>query len=175
MRSARRAYFVHLTTVVIFITAVSFVGAGILSTPTYVFLQRKSAELQQTSSVLSIELSTRARNSVKKQIRTLNKDTVFLSTLGTQSMASRATASVLDVPHKGVTLTDINYTAPKKDASATMMLSGKAANRTVLHDYQKALTTPVFIKNVNLPVSAYAKDTNIPFTITITFSKTPLP
>ena len=73
LRAARRVYFMHLTTVVILVIAIFFIADGVLGAPTYMFLQRKSTELQQTSSALSAALSTRAHNSVKARIKALNK------------------------------------------------------------------------------------------------------
>jgi hypothetical protein len=55
-------------------------------------------------------------------------------------------------------------------APGTLSVSGIAVTRGALRAYQLALQSAPFAVAANLPVSAYAKDTDIAFTITVTLT-----
>jgi len=62
----------------------------------------------------------------------------------------------------------LEFTA--EDGKKILSVSGTAANREALRTYQLALQGAPFTLTAALPVSAYAKDSDIAFTITITLS-----
>ena len=67
-------------------------------------------------------------------------------------------------------LSGFSYTPSSSSGSGTIALSGISATRDALRGYQLALQGAPFARSAALPVSAYAKDANIDFTITITLS-----
>ncbi len=54
-----------------------------------------------------------------------------------------------------------------------MTVSGMAATRDALRQYATALGGLPYVSKADLPISAYAKDSDITFTITLTGTLTP--
>lgn len=71
----------------------------------------------------------------------------------------------LAVPHAGVRIAGVSFTP---GVSAKMVLVGVASSREALRAYVAALGTLPYVSNVDLPITAYAKETNIEYTITLT-------
>jgi len=109
------------------------------------------------------------------ELATLKSDAAYLSKLATAPSASAALRAVLAVPHPGITIQSLTYTPPKSDspASATVVITGTADTREHLRAYDLVLSGLSFIANVDLPISDYAQQTNIPFTLTLTGTLTP--
>ena len=78
--------------------------------------------------------------------------------------------AVLAISHPGITLSGFDYVPGAGKNPGTLAISGTAATRDTLRNYQTALQSAPFAVTANLPVSAYAKDTGIPFSITVTLA-----
>jgi hypothetical protein len=78
---------------------------------------------------------------------------------------------VLGIPRPGITLSGFSYT-PAVSASAltSIVISGTSATRDALRSYQLALQNAPFARSVTLPVSAYASDKDLTFSITLTLA-----
>jgi hypothetical protein len=75
---------------------------------------------------------------------------------------------LLAVAHGGITLSAINYVRGVGADQSMLTVSGTATTRDALRVYQHALQDARFAQSAELPVSAYAKDSSIPFSIDIT-------
>ena len=82
--------------------------------------------------------------------------------------ATRLGVDVLSVPRPGVRLSMFSYTEAVGSAPSVLVVSGIATTRETLHAYELALRVASFAAKVELPVSSYAKETMIPFTLTVT-------
>jgi hypothetical protein len=88
--------------------------------------------------------------------------------------------SALAIAHPGITLSGFVYTAATtggtkqaktvRPTPATLAITGVAKTRDALRNYQLALEDAPFALRADLPVSAYAEETDAPFTITITLA-----
>ncbi len=67
-------------------------------------------------------------------------------------------------------LTNIVYTPSRGGVHGGIAVSGTAATRDALRQYQLALQNAAGVQSADVPVSAYAQDANIPFTVTVTLA-----
>src|SRR5262249_11864932 len=106
-------------------------------------------------------------------LASITSTATYLSRLATTSPATAALRGVLAVPRPGITLSGFTYQPRIHAADGTMNLTGTASTRETLRAYTDALGQLPYIADVNLPIGAYAKESNIPFTIVLTGSLTP--
>lgn len=168
--SLRQDYFFRLGTVVVIVLALLVVSAGALLIPTYVYLtgevQTKAAHLANIES----GLKSADEAALSARLDALSQDAVLLSALGSSSSATGVIRSFLVVARPGVSIANVSYQPGIGKIAGVLVVSGTAATRDSLRAYQLALQHAPFAANVDLPVSAFAKDTNIGFTITITLA-----
>lgn len=163
-----REYFFRLGVVAVSLCIVLVLAAAVLLVPTYVFLtgnaQAKEARLANIKSTLSSanEVALSAR------LKALSNDATALTLLSKKQTASTVMRAALAVSRPGITLSGFTYTSA--GGKNTLGLTGIASARDTLRNYQLALQSAPFARSADLPVSAYAKDTNIAFTITITLA-----
>ncbi|HQU08271.1 MAG: hypothetical protein B7X04_03740 [Parcubacteria group bacterium 21-54-25] len=172
-RAVRRAYFMRLAIVAVWGLAILIAVHTLLSAPAYLYLQAKEAQRQTALTELSQKLAAQQDQVTSQGLVALNSETAFLAGLSQKPSVSAAVRLVLGVPRQGVTLGSIAYTAPSGGKDASMIINGIASTRGALHAYQLALQQTPFVSSVNLPVSVFAKDTNINFTMTVTGSFAP--
>lgn len=169
-RTLTREYVLKLGVVILALITTLTGIAGLLLVPTYVFLTQeavtKQVHLANIESILSsaneIELST--------HLATLARDASVLTALKSAPSISTIMRVALAVSHPGITLSGFSYTPAKGTVPGSLDISGTAVSRDALRTYQVALQSAPFASAANLPVSAYAKDTNITFTISVTLA-----
>lgn len=173
-RRFRREYFLRVATVALFMLTIVVVIHGIFLLPSYLEAMSQvkiaTAELASATAAASTNTSNAAA-----QLATLKADTAYLARFGTVPSAAGAVRVVLSIPHPGITIQSITYQPPSgtNAASAKVVLSGTAATRDGLRSYDLALTGAPFISNVDLPISAYAHESDIDFSVTLTGTFTP--
>lgn len=169
-RQLVREYRFRLGIVALLFFVMLILAATVLLVPTYIFLgaveHTKETRLADMKSILSAsdEVTLSAR------LTTLSRDAATLIALSNKPSVSVALRSVLAVSRPGIVLSGLSYMPVAGKARNTLALSGMAATRGALRNYQLALEGTSFVSAADLPVSAYAKDTNIAFTITITLA-----
>ncbi|MEK7101716.1 MAG: hypothetical protein AAB882_01010 [Patescibacteria group bacterium] len=165
-----RGYFLRLGVVVLAMITILVCIAGLLLLPTYVFLtQSVAAKQAHLASVESI-LSSSNEIELSMHLTALSRDVTVLAALGDVPSASTILRSALAAPRPGITLSGFSYTPAHKSTPGTLEISGSAATRSALRTYQLALQNDPFAAAANLPVSAYAKDTDISFTVSVTLA-----
>jgi hypothetical protein len=172
MRSNRRAYFLRFGAVSFITLAILVVVHGILLFPSYVYLggqvTSKQIELKTLSSAAPV-----SQSQAVKQLAALRTDAQYLSSVGNAPTVSSAIRLLLSLPHLGIQLSGFSYTPdPTAGAARHMIIHGTAITREALRSYDQTLQAAPWIKNADLPISAYAKETNIDFTIDLTGSFT---
>lgn len=166
LRSLRQVYFFRLATVAVLVLSFVAVVHGVLLLPSYLFVQAQVAERQERLDTLTRTLAGAAEKEVSARVAAIGADSAYLAKRAAAAKASTATQAVLAVPREGVRLTGVSF-APEDDG-AQMLLSGVAASREALRRFEQALSDESYIAGVELPISAYAKESNIDFTITLT-------
>jgi Tfp pilus assembly protein PilN len=168
IRAFRREYFMRLAVVAIYALIGVVVGSGALLVPSYLYVNQEVQARQARSTVLDTELAASNGQQTNQRLATFADTASYLSRLATTTTATAALQGVLAVSRQGVTLMAFTFTPPAQGAPGKMTLSGTATTREMLQAYTVALGRLPFVSNVDLPISAYAKDANIPFLITLT-------
>jgi len=169
-RALVREYRLRLGIVVaIVVTVLTFV-AGLLLVPTYVFLTRSATAKEAQLANVEATLSSANEVALATHLAALSSDTTRLVALGSAPSISATIRMVLAVPRPGVTLIGFTYTTATEKLRGKLALSGVAASRDALRRYQLALQVAPFAATAELPVSAYAKDADISFTIIVNLS-----
>ncbi len=166
VKHVHKEYLVRLWTVVIIALSILVLIQIALLFPSYRILKVKHNQLNTTYQYLS-QITAQNIASIKIRINTLNKQATFFSTLSEAPSATAAIKQVLSVDRAGIVLKGITYTAPKKGKQAQIIIGGIASDRRTLQIYQELLQSTPYISSAHLPVSVYAKDTNIKFSMTL--------
>lgn len=160
-----REYYFRLGTIMIVLVITLIAIGGILLVPTYIFLVGTTQEKENRLAHINKTLSSADEVALSARLAALSNDAAVLIALSKKRTASEYLRSALNVPRLGVALSSFTYTPGTN--SSTLLISGTAATRDVLRGYQLALEGMPSATSATLPVSVYAKDVNIPFTITI--------
>ncbi len=161
-------YTIRLWSIGILFASFLVLSAVLLRIPLFIYQYQQVQTQKHELESLTSRLQESQGQSVTSRFKTLNENIAYMSRLATSSSATAATAAILSVPHQGIILTGLSYSPSTKGTDGKMTLTGTAATRSSLHQYVDALSGQPYVKNVDLPISAYAKETNIPFTTTIT-------
>lgn len=165
-----REYAIRFATVAALILAFLAVVATVLLLPSYVFLiQNETAKTSQLKNIEST-ISTSDQQGLSARLSALSANTATLIALQNVPSASTDIRSMLAIPRPGIIISGFVYTAPGEKELGTLVFSGIATTRDALRGYQLALQGAPFARSADLPVSAYAKDSNIAFTITVTLA-----
>lgn len=169
-RTLFREHVLRMCVVVVELIIALILISAILLFPTYVFLAKSYAIKE--SRLVSIEsaISSADGTALSSRLSALSGDVEVLSKLGSVRSASEVTRIALAVPHPGVALSGLTYAPATGKNSGALTVSGTADSRDSLRDYQLALQSAPFSASAVLPVSAYAKDSDIAFTIVVTLA-----
>lgn len=135
--------------------------------PAYVLLTGDIGAKQMHLKSIESNGSSVSEKTLTTRLQALSSSTQALATLAASPSASGLIRSFLNVSRPGVTITSWVYTPPVAKGIGTLSINGQAATRDALRKYQLALQQASFVKSADLPVSAFAQDSNISFTISI--------
>lgn len=168
IQGLRREYYVRLATVALSTLAAVVIGSGALLVPSYLYLHQEIQSRETQAKDLDARLANTEAKEASKRLITLSSNATYLARLASTTSATAALRGVLAVPRSGITLSALSYTPPIKGNDGKMLLSGVASTRETLRAYNQSLATLPYVTNAELPISAYAKESNIPFSITLT-------
>ena len=163
-------YFFRLGVVAIALFVALVLAAAALLVPTYVFLLGNAQAKETRLATIKTTLSSADEKDLSVRLSSLSNDVATLTMFAKKMPVSVATRSILGITRPGITLSGLLYTSVVGGNSPTLALSGTASSRDALRNYQIALQGAPLVFSAELPVSAYAKDTNITFTITVTLT-----
>lgn len=164
----RREYLLRLGTVALVLLMALVLIAAILLLPTYVFLIETARTKESRLANIESEISSSDEAALSARLDTLSRDATILKALEDVPSASALVQNILAVPRPGVTLSGFAYSPGTDKKPATFAVSGTAATRDALRTYQLALQGLPSVRSADLPISAYAKDADIAFTIAMT-------
>jgi hypothetical protein len=169
VRAFRREYFVRLVTVGLLLMTVVTVIHGVLLIPAYLYAHAQVTREQQELASMAASASSVEERDINSRIAAVKSDITYLGRLGTQPAASTAVKALLSVPHPGITLRGFTFDAPTAAKEpAKMAVIGTASTRDSLRSYTESLGNLPYVTKADLPISAYAQEKDIPFTITLT-------
>lgn len=167
VRSLRRQYFMRLFAVALIMAAALAIAHALLLIPTFLYARNVVAQGQAVLDEQGMAQSTEEQEA-KARGAQLKQTAASLTTLGTLPTASAAVRSIIAVPHPGIALSGFTFTAPQGENAARLGISGSADSRDALRQYVTAVSALPFVTTADLPISAYAQERDIPFTITLT-------
>ncbi|MBI5405651.1 hypothetical protein HY972_01265 [Candidatus Kaiserbacteria bacterium] len=165
-----RDYYVRLAVVATWFASSLIIVSMALLAPTYVFLAANARSKEAHLANVVSTLSSAGDAALSARIAALSKNAAALSALAQASAASKIVRAALAIPRPGVALSGFAFTPKSAKGPGVLSISGTAATRDALRGYQLSLEKASFARSANLPVSAYAKDSDIAFTITVTLS-----
>lgn len=166
-RALRQLYFLRLTVVSLIVLAGVAVVHGVLLLPSYLYLRNQVAEREGTLTRLTTTLAGSEEQEIGVRVAALASDSAYLARLSSVPKASAAVSALTALPRSGIRLTGFSF-APATDGGATMNVSGIATTREALRRFEQVLAKEPYVTKADLPISAYAKETDIAFTITLT-------
>jgi hypothetical protein len=152
--------------VLIFATILSLVTI-LLSIPAYVLLAGSAASKEAQLTKLNATASSSAAT-LPARLALLGHVSEELAASAKAPSASVLIRSVLAIGRSGIALSALSYTPAKDKSPGTLAVTGTAATRESLRAYQIALQGAPFALSADLPVSAFAKDNDILFTVNVT-------
>ena len=170
LRLIRRGYYVRLGVTLAGMLTVLVGIAAVLLLPSYVFLVQSEKVKEGHLANLETTSPSVDENKLSARLTALSVETATLTNIGKAPSASSIIRSMLFVPRPGIVLSGFSYTASGGGVPGTLLISGVAATRDSLRVYKLALQNVDRVISVDLPVSAYAKDSQISFSITLTLS-----
>ncbi|MHB8660990.1 MAG: hypothetical protein ACYC75_03630 [Minisyncoccota bacterium] len=169
-KALSRNYFLRLGVIGAVLLSMLTLIAALLLIPTYLLLVGSARAKEARLTTIESALSPTDEATLSAHLAALTNDATVLTALAQAPSMSGIIRDVLAVPHPGITLSDFTYVPAAKNAPATLAVSGTAVTRDMLRSYQLALQGAPFARAAALPVSAYAKDADIAFTITLTLA-----
>lgn len=166
-RALRKLYFLRLTVVGVLLLAGIGIVHGVLLLPSYLYVKDLAKERETLLAAVTQRLEGSEEQEIDARVKGLADDAAYLGRLGAAPKASAAVSAILELPRPGITLTGFSF-APSSEGEARMHVSGVAMTRESLRAYEQALKAAAFISSADLPISAYAKERDIDFTIALT-------
>lgn len=144
--------------------------AAVLLIPTYFVLDKNMHKKE--SELTRMQSATSAANeaALSIRLRALDTDVNALMELSKKQTVSEVLQTIVAVARPGITLSGIAYSRAVDGKAPSAVLSGKSNSREALRAYQVVLQKVSGVRSVELPISAFAKETDIAFTITLTFT-----
>lgn len=151
------------------LTAITGIAAMLLL-PSYVFLSSSSGAKEMRLANIKSTISSADEVEFATRLTKLSNNMAILTDLTNASSASTVTRTMLAVARSGIILSGLNYTPATTKNPGKLILSGTAETRAALRNYQLALESVPIVRSAALPISAYAKDTDVTFTITVSLA-----
>lgn len=169
-RALVRDYSLRIGVVAAILVTVLVASSAILLLPTYSFLTDSIAIKEEHLANIESTFSSADEAALSVRLSALYDDASILSKLKDAPSMSAIIREILNIPHAKIVLSGFVYAPAVGKNLGTLIISGTAASRDSLRNYQMALQSEPFASSVALPVSAYARDTDIAFTITVTLA-----
>lgn len=172
-RAFRREYLVRLATVAGTLGLALLVAHAALLFPTYLYGTANASAKQAELDTLKASHATAEEREIAERLGQLRTDIKHLERLATLRTGSSLLRETLNVPRPGIRLTGFTVARGQDETPDAMTVSGVALSRDSLRAYVSALEASPSITGAELPISAYAKERDIPFTITVRLTPTP--
>jgi len=170
-RALSKEYFFRIGVVITVAVTTLTLVAAVLLVPTYLFLTGSAHTKREHLANIESKLSSADEKALSVRLATLSSNVASLIALSKAPSVSATMRTILAVSHPDVVLSGFSYTpSVGKNSFGTLEVSGSSSTRDSLRRYQLALQDTSFARSATLPVSVYAQDTDITFTITITLA-----
>ena len=130
----------------------------------------KEQTARERLSVVAKIISAEDRKNIREKVAEVNKKIVIVAGDVEKSIPiSRAIEKIIEHKNPNISLTSFFYTDEKKDTKKrTITISGTSLNRQTLVLFIHALKEEDTFSEVNVPVSNFVRNTDIPFSLLLT-------
>jgi hypothetical protein len=146
---------------------------AVLTTPSLVHVRQVVSERTLTLSALGEQLADGEDKQVGERVARLATSATELTQHAQAATASGVLRALTEVSHEGVSITGMSFTRAQTPDGHRFTITGKATGREALRSYVATLGTLPYVKTVDLPISAYAKESDIQFSLTLIGTLTP--
>jgi cell division protein FtsB len=168
-----REYALRLATIAAIALSLLIGIHGVLLAPSYLYLRDQIALRQSQLDTLSQERAASGYEDLAARIKSLSENANILIELQSAPSASESIHSVLVLARGGIALTSFTFAPGNGKDTGRMTLAGTAATRESLRTFDRSLGSLAFVTSTDLPLSVYAKEKEIPFTITLSLAWKP--
>ena len=169
-----RFYLSRLVVVSALVLSVVLLVHAALVVPSLVQVSIRTHESTAILDGLRAQLAGPQVAQVSARVTALSERATYLAQSSRQGTASSALRAMVGVPHPGIHLTSMSYVHATGPANgAKMTLSGVADTREALRAYVATVSALPYVSQAILPISAYAKETHIEFSLSLVGTFTP--
>lgn len=156
-------YKIRLTIVGLVGLLVLVVISGVFIFPTYLRVSTENNLSLMQKQAIERQITEQTGQNAGEDIKSV-KQNMNIASLDQRSVIL-AIDAVLKAQSKDIKLTNFSYTYNSK--ASTLAINGISANRQSLQLFQKNLSSDSIFSSAELPLSNYAKDSDIPFSINL--------
>ncbi len=168
VRALSREYALRVITLLAAtITVLVLIHAALLM-PSYIYLSEEVQTRQEHLNDFSTMFGSSEERAYGERAAALETKAQILLQLAGLPDATPVLEQLLALPHAGVRITGFSVTPSLEGGEAKLSVSGVAATRESLRRYYQSLAGLAFITSADLPLSVYASESDIPFTIALT-------
>jgi Tfp pilus assembly protein PilN len=169
--SVGREYILRILSVYGFLLVVSLVALCALVVPTYVLVNTQLT-LNESHAVVGSSVDT-AFNDAETEIKKANELITQLAAPSKSVHASQILNEIDKSVHRGVEFKtfQIQQTQEKNETIVTVNVQGIAESRGALAAFKEGLEASPLFEHAEVPISDLARDTELPFMITLTVTR----
>lgn len=145
---------------------------GILLFPSYLYLSEEVKTREAHLQSLTTSLEASEERAVGERIKALTEEANRLIAASSVPSTSSVLRALFEVPREGIRVTGVTL-SPPESGEGQMRVRGIASTRDSLRRYYEAVSKLPFVSRADLPLSVYAEESDISFSITITGSLQP--
>ena len=173
-RDFRHGYFIRLTVLATLAFAAVILVHGALLVPSYLYVSEQEQLAKARLEELSASLASSEEEAMNIRLTRLTADASRLLSFASSASAAEVIRAVLSVPRAGVSIQSLSYLPSSNGAAdARLTMSGAASTRESLRAFHQGLSALPGVTQAELPLSAYAKETDIAYTITLSGTLSP--
>ncbi len=171
-RALRREYVLRVVTVAAFFASILVMINATLLLPSYIYLSEevktRTAHLQS----LATAFASSEGQEMGTRLTALSERAKALDTLAKTPSGSLVLRSVLAVPHENIRITGFTLSRVE-GADSEMRIMGVSPTRETLRRFHQKLSELPFVSRADLPLSVYAQESDISFSIALSGTLTP--
>ena len=163
----RREYRMRLAIVVLWLSFATFLIASFLLLPSFVLSSAKEKAAVHRFATLSAEVERASGAKLRDLLADIQSRLRFFSRKAPAARWHELLTQLVSLKTNTVSLTAISFTGGES-GTRLVTIAGTARDRTGLRAFAKSLERVSSFEKIDVPISNYAKDTDIEFSIHIT-------
>lgn len=136
--------------------------------PSYVYLSEEVQTRTEHLADFSAALGSSEERLLSERSAAIEADAQALLQVAGLARTAPVLEELLKVAHPGVRITGFSLSPSLEGGEAKMSVTGVAVARDSLRRYYQSLSSLSFVSSADLPLSVYAAEAEIPFTIQLT-------